>query len=212
MKTYFSKRILPAITFEDAASAVQVANAVLRGGLDVMEVPFRTKVAAESIKLICEAFPEMKIGAGTILTPSQVAEAKKAGAQFGLAPGFNPAVVKEAIKIDFPFIPGVMTPSEVELALEFGCKILKLFPAAQVGGIAMLNALLGSYGHTGVKFIPMGGITIDNLHEFLSLLNVQAIGGSWLATKSMITEMAFDVIEQNVRTAVEKSRVINRCI
>lgn len=212
MKTYFSKKILPAITFDDASFAVQVASAVLRGGLDVMEVPFRTKAAVESIQLICEEFPEMKVGAGTILTPAQVVEAKNAGAQFGLAPGFNPAVVKEAIRNDFPFIPGVMTPSEVEMALESGCKILKLFPAAQIGGIAMLNALLGPYGHTGVKFIPMGGVTIDNLNEFISMLNVEAIGGSWLVTKSMITEMAFDVIEQNVRTAVEKSRAVNGCV
>jgi 2-dehydro-3-deoxyphosphogluconate aldolase/(4S)-4-hydroxy-2-oxoglutarate aldolase len=181
---------------------------ILKGGLDVMEVPFRTKVAAESIKLICNTFPEMKIGAGTILTPAQVAEAKKAGAQFGLAPGFNPAVVKEAIKNDFPFIPGVMTPSEVELALELGCKILKLFPASQVGGIAMLNALIGPYGYTGVKFIPMGGVTLDNLNEFLSLKNVEAVGGSWLATKSLIEKKAFDVIEQNVKDALDKAKIV----
>jgi 2-dehydro-3-deoxyphosphogluconate aldolase/(4S)-4-hydroxy-2-oxoglutarate aldolase len=207
MKNYFSKKILPAITFDDASFAVQVANAVLLGGLDVMEVPFRTKVAADSIKLICEAFPEMKIGAGTILTPAQVLEAKMAGAQFGLAPGFNPAVVKEAAKNDFPFIPGVMTPSEVELALEAGCKILKFFPVEQVGGIAVLNALLGPYGHTGVKFIPMGGVTIDNMNEFLILSNVEAVGGSWMATKSLIAQNALGVIEQNVRDAVNKANL-----
>ena len=208
METYFSKKILPAITFDDAAFAVQVANAVLMGGLDVMEVPFRTTVAAESIQLIREAFPMMKIGAGTILTPAQVVEAKKAGAQFGLSPGFNPAVVKEAIKNDFPFIPGVMTPSEIELALELGCKIQKLFPATLVGGIAMLNALYGPYGHTGIKFIPMGGVTLDNLNEFLCLPNVAAVGGSWLATKSLITQKAFDIIEQNVRNAVNKFNLV----
>lgn len=209
MEKIFQKRILPAITFEDSRLAVQVADAVLKGGLDIMEVPFRTKVAAESIQLIHEAFPEMKIGAGTILSPSQVIEAKKAGAHFGLAPGFNPSVVIEALKNDFLFIPGVMTPSEVELALELGCKIQKLFPATQIGGVAMLNALYGPYGHTGIKFIPMGGVSLDNINEFLCLPNVIAIGGSWLATKAMIAEMAFDTIELNVKDVIKKSSFFN---
>lgn len=205
MEDLFKSRILPAITFNDPIFAVQVAKAVLSGGLGLMEVPFRTKVAAESIKLIRKALPEMKIGAGTILTPEQVVEAIESGAQFGLAPGFNPKVVHEANKNNFPFIPGVMTPSEIELALDLGCNILKLFPASQVGGIEMLKALQGPYAHTGVKFIPMGGVSFENMRQFLSLPNVIAVGGSWLATDELISGNQFEKIEEHVRAAVKQT-------
>lgn len=205
MEKLFEKRILPAITFDDSTLAVQVAEAVLKGGLDIMEVPFRTKVAGDSIRLIRNAIPNMKIGAGTILTPSQVVEAKEAGALFGLAPGFNPAVVKEAIKNEFMFIPGVMTPSEVEMALEMGCTIQKLFPASLVGGIDMLKALYGPYAHTDVKFIPMGGVSLMNMSDYLALPNVIAIGGSWLATKDLVSQNKFETICQNVTNACKIS-------
>ena len=153
MDHLFLKKILPAVTFQDSEKAIEVARAILEGGLNVMEVAFRTAEAISSLKKIRAELPEMNIGVGTILSMQQLYEAAESGAQFGLAPGFNPSIVKEALKLNFPFIPGVMTPSDIELALELGCKILKLFPAAQVGGLDMLKSLEGPYQHTGVKFI-----------------------------------------------------------
>ena len=209
MEQFFKNRNLPAITIEDERQAVSVANAVIDGGLDIMEIPFRTPSAANCIKLIKESVPGLQVGAGTILTPEQVVLAKESGASFGLAPGFNPKVVKEAAMNDFPLIPGVMTPSEVEFALELGCEIQKLFPAAQVGGISMLKALLGPYGHTGVKFIPMGGVSLHNMVDYLEMENVLAIGGSWLATKELIANKDYETITKNVRTAIDNYKLLN---
>ncbi len=204
MKAFFASRILPAVTLEDQTVAIRVAEAILEGGLNIMEVPFRTKDAAASIKSIKDQLPEMIIGAGTILSVSQLHEAQASGAQFGLAPGYNPAVVREAKKLGFPFIPGVMTPSEVELALEAGCLIQKLFPAAQLGGVAMLKALHGPYRHTGVQFIPMGGVSLDNMQEYLSQQNVLAIGGSWLAGKKLLQAGDYESVRRNTAEAVGK--------
>lgn len=203
MENFFSRRILPAVTLEDSGKALKVAQAILEGGLNVMEVPFRTAEAVKSIVTVRTELPDMIIGAGTILSVEQLHQAAESGAQFGLAPGFNPSVVKEAIKLNFPFIPGVMTPSEVELALEIGCRILKLFPASQVGGLEMLKALEGPYKHTGVKFIPMGGVNLQNIKAFIQHSMVIAIGGSWLATKKLISENNYNQIKINALEALQ---------
>ncbi|AUP78520.1 bifunctional 4-hydroxy-2-oxoglutarate aldolase/2-dehydro-3-deoxy-phosphogluconate aldolase [Flavivirga eckloniae] len=203
MEEYFEKKILPAITFHDADKAVKVAEAVTEGGLDIMEVPFRTPVAQEAISNIISTFPSIYIGAGTIITTKQVEEAKKAGAKFGLAPGFNPKVVEAAIANELPFIPGVMSPSEVELALEMGCNVQKLFPATQVGGLAMLKALSGPYVHTGLKLIPMGGVSLQNMNDFLNVPIVLAVGGSWLATPQLIDSSNYSQIKMNVIEALK---------
>lgn len=208
MEHFFKYGILPAITIEDESKAVKVAKAVIKGGLNVMEIPFRTKNAVTSIKFITAVYPELQVGAGTILTPEQVVQAKESGAAFGLSPGFNPIVVKEAIKNELPFIPGIMTPSGVEQAMELGCMVLKLFPASQVGGTKMLKALLGPYGHTGVKFIPMGGVFIQNMKNYLSMENVLAIGGSWMATKQLIAESDYDMISKNIKEAIAEYRAL----
>lgn len=205
MKDLFLKKILPAVTIEDSSKAVKVAKAILEGGLNVMEVPFRTAEAVHAIKAIRAELPTMNIGAGTILSIDQLHEAQQSGAQFGLAPGFNPSIVREAVRLNFPFIPGVMTPSDIELALELGCRILKLFPAAQVGGLEMLKALEGPYGHTGVKFIPMGGVNIQNIKAFIQQKTVIAVGGSWLATKNLISENNYPQIKSNVIEAIQVS-------
>lgn len=202
MNNYFERKILPAITFNELANVKKTADAIYKGGLNVMEVAFRTQVAAKAISTIRENFDTIFVGAGTLLTPQQVWEAKCAGAQFGLSPGFNPLVVKEAINVGLPFIPGVMTPSEVERAIESGCLILKLFPADLISGIKMIKALAGPYNHTKVKFIPMGGINMTNLKEYLNLDNIVAVGGSWLATKDLIRYHAYEQIEENVRNAL----------
>jgi len=210
MEHFFKQRILPAITIEDENKAVKVAAAVIAGGLNIMEVPFRTESAARCIEKIVAAYPELHVGAGTLLTPDQVVLAKQSGAAFGLAPGFNKAVVQQAIDIDFPFIPGVMTPSEVELALEMGCKVQKLFPASQVGGTKMLKALAGPYGYTDVKFIPMGGVSLENMSDFLIMKNVMAIGGSWLATQQLIGNDDYCTITKNINVAVNRTKAISK--
>ena len=154
-----AKRIVPVVVLDRVESAEPLAEALLAGGLDIMEITFRTSAAQASIERIAASFPEILLGAGTLLEKDQVKRAKDAGAVFGLAPGFNPEIVAAAKDVDLQFSPGVMTPSEVEGALAFGCKLLKFFPAEVAGGVNMLKALAGPYGHTGVRFIPTGGVS-----------------------------------------------------
>lgn len=194
---------MPAVSFENANQALKVTEAILDGGLNIMEVPLRTTEAFTAIKRIREKMPEMIIGAGTILTLSQLRQAKESGAYFGLAPGFNPSIVKAAEEMDFPFIPGVMTPSEIEMAIAHSCLTLKLFPVAQVGGVSMLKALFGPYKHTGVNFIPMGGISLENMGGYLSQENVLAVGGSWIADKRLIASRDYKAININTKLAVK---------
>src|ERR1700754_551014 len=153
---FFDQKILPAVPFPVIEEVIPVTEAIIKGGLTVMEVAFRTPVAASCIKMIRKVFPEVKIGAGTILTIEQLHRAIDVGAQFGLSPGLNPGIVREAHRLNFSFIPGAMTPSNIEMAVELGCTTLKLFPAAQVGGVDFLKAMEGPYGHLGIQYIPMG--------------------------------------------------------
>ncbi|MDX9880568.1 MAG: bifunctional 4-hydroxy-2-oxoglutarate aldolase/2-dehydro-3-deoxy-phosphogluconate aldolase [Prolixibacteraceae bacterium] len=198
MNELFSKRVLPAVTFDRAEDAEPTAGAFLKAGLDVMEIPFRTDVAVRCIRELVKNVPEMHVGAGTIITKEQIHMARDSGAEFGLAPGFNPKVVEEAIKIDFPFIPGVMTPSELELAFELGCNLLKLFPISQIGGTQFVKAILGPYKHLNLRFIPMGGIAQENMKGYLDFNEVAAVGGSWMATTKQIVEKDFKTIQENV--------------
>jgi 2-dehydro-3-deoxyphosphogluconate aldolase/(4S)-4-hydroxy-2-oxoglutarate aldolase len=181
-----SKRIVSVITIDRAEDAVPLARALLDGGLDAMEVTFRTEAAPEAIRLIREAFPQVYLGAGTLLTGEHVASAAAAGASFGLAPGLNPAIVRLAHERGMGFIPGVMTPSEIEIGLSLGCKVQKFFPADVAGGVKMLKTLSGPFGHTGVQFIPLGGVSAATMMEYLAAPGVAAVGGSWIADRSLI--------------------------
>lgn len=202
MENFFKKKILPAVTLDDIDSICRLAETLIRSGLDVMEITFRTDKTISAIETISSEFPDLKIGAGTILKPNQVSLAVEAGAQFGLSPGLNKGVVKAAQDLNFPFIPGVSTPSEIELALDLECKVLKFFPAEPMGGIKLLKAFSGPYNHTGVKFIPMGNINVTNMNDYLNLENVLAVGGSWLAPKRVIEEKEFDKISNLVVSAL----------
>jgi 2-dehydro-3-deoxyphosphogluconate aldolase/(4S)-4-hydroxy-2-oxoglutarate aldolase len=197
-----SQRIVPAVTFSSADEALPVAEAMLRGGLRVMEVTFRTSAAAEAVSIIRKNLPEIFIGAGTLLSVTQLKQAMDAGAQFGLAPGFNPAVCKKAFDNHFPFIPGVMTPSEIESAAEMGFEILKLFPASELGGVHFLKAIQDPYQSLQIKFIPMGGVSLSNMNEYLQLKNVIAVGGSWLTKGEFIKAGQFDKITESVKEAL----------
>lgn len=180
------KRLVPVVVIDDAAAAVPLAETLLKAGLDVMEITFRTAAAADAVHAISTQRPEMFIGAGTLLAPEQVDRAVEAGAKFGVAPGLSEKVVRRCQFHKIDLLPGVMTPTEVERALDLGCKTLKFFPAELAGGTTMLQALWGPYGHTGVSFVPLGGVNARNLAEYLALPAVAAIGGSWMVDKKLI--------------------------
>jgi 2-dehydro-3-deoxyphosphogluconate aldolase/(4S)-4-hydroxy-2-oxoglutarate aldolase len=188
MDKLFQQRLVPVAVVDNPADAVALAEALLAGGLNVIEVTFRTPNAARCIDAIRRALPSMIVGAGTVLETAQVQSAAGAGAQFGVAPGVNDKIVLTAMDLGLPFIPGVMTASEIEQGLELGCKVLKFFPAEAAGGVKMLKALAGPFAHTGVKFLPSGGIGPANMADYLALQAVAAIGGSWLVEQNLIVE------------------------
>jgi 2-dehydro-3-deoxyphosphogluconate aldolase / (4S)-4-hydroxy-2-oxoglutarate aldolase len=191
---FLKQRLMCITTIDQAEDAVPLARALFAGGLNVMEITFRTAAAAESIRRIRQEVSQMAIGAGTLLAADQVQQAAAAGAQFGVSPGLNETVLAAANKIQMPFFPGVMTPTEVDHALNLGCKYLKFFPAEPAGGVAMLKALAGPFAHTGVKFLPTGGINAATLANYLALPQVAAVGGSWMAEKKLVTEKAWGKI------------------
>ncbi len=202
-----SVRVVPVVVLHRAEDARPLAEALLKGGLDVMEITFRTKAAEESISLIAREFPEILLGAGTVLAPEQAVRARDAGAVFALAPGLNPPVVEAAREAGLHFAPGVMTPGEVERAMDLGCDLLKFFPAGAAGGVAMLKALAGPYAHTGVRFIPTGGIHALNMREYLDLPVVAAVGGSWMVDPALIEARDWDAITERTRAALVDARV-----
>jgi len=193
-ESILKQRLICVAVIDQPDDAVPLAEVLLAGGLKVMEVTFRTSTAAESIKRIRQGLSGMCIGAGTLLTAEQVQRAVDAGAQFGVSPGLNELVLATANKNRMPFFPGVMTPTEVDRALNLGWKHLKFFPAEAAGGVAMLKALAGPFAHTGVKFVPTGGINAANLPDYLALPQVAAIGGSWMAERKLVTEKAWSKI------------------
>ncbi len=190
------------VVLDRVEDAAPLADALLAGGLDVMEITFRTEAAADCIEFIAANRPEIIVGAGTLLAPEQVQRAKDAGATFGLAPGLNPKVLKMAQSLEMPFSPGVMTPTDIETALGLGCDLLKFFPAGPAGGPKFLKALAGPYAHTGVKFIPTGGINRANMREYLDLSVVGAIGGSWMVDTTLIIEKRWEEITWLTREAL----------
>lgn len=199
-------RVIPVIAIERIADALPLADAVTKGGLPALEITFRTSAALEAISLLKRERPDLLLGAGTILTPEQAEAAQQAGAHFGVSPGLNLLVLHKALNLQFPFFPGVMTPSEIEQALALGLNTLKFFPAEAAGGVKMLNALAGPYAHTGVRFIPLGGINIDNLPDYLAHPLVMACGGTWIAPKDYIARNDWQEIEKRARQAAEISQ------
>lgn len=196
-------RILPIVTLDDSAKAADLAHAILRGGIRIMEITLRTPSALVAIRKITEACPEMLVGAGTILEPGQVHEAMDAGARFGLAPGLDQQVWEASLQEDFVMIPGVMTPSESVQAMHWGCSLQKFFPAEAAGGPAFLRALEGPLAHRGVRYIPTGGITAGNLRGYLGLKSVVAAGGSWMVSSPLVKKGDWDGITELVEEAVQ---------
>jgi len=195
--------VVPVVAIDDASSAIPLADALIAGGLPIAEITFRTAAAPEVMATLKAQRPDVLVGAGTILNVEDLRRARDCGAAFGVAPGFNPAVVAEANALEFPFAPGVMTPSDVEAALAMGLTVLKFFPAEAAGGMGMLKSLAGPYGHTGVKFLPTGGISVTNAPTYLAHPAVLAVGGSWIAKRTDIAEGNWAAIEANARAVVD---------
>lgn len=199
--------VIAVLMIDRADDAVPLARALLAGGVDSIELTLRTEAALECLRRIRSEVPEMTIGVGTILTPQQAQEAKAAGASFGVAPGMNPRVVSEAQRIGLPFAPGVCTPTDIELALEAGCRVLKFFPSEPCGGLPYLRTIAAPFMHLGVQFIPLGGVGPSNAAQYLSEPSVLALGGSWLAPKSLIAQGDWTAI---TRLAQEANGIVRQ--
>ncbi len=194
-------RVMPVIQIENAADAVPLAKVLVENGLPAAEITFRTAAAAESIRLIRAAYPQIVLCAGTVLTTEQVDAAIAAGADFVISPGFNPTTVKYCLANNIKMIPGVNNPSLVEQALELGVSALKFFPAEASGGINMLKSLVGPYSQ--IQLMPTGGVTPLNLSDYLAIPQVIACGGTWMVDKKLIQEGKWDELAKLTREAVE---------
>lgn len=203
-----SAKVLPVAVIDDANKVVMLVDALTRGGITAIEVTFRTDAAAEAIRLIRKKRPDILVGAGTVLNSEQVRAAANAGAQFLVAPGLNPDTVSASAEIGLPFIPGVLTPSEVERAMSLGLNRVKFFPAEAGGGVAMLKAMSSPY--RAMKFMPTGGINAKNLRDYLSLDCVFACGLSSVCERSLINDGAFGDIERRAKQITSALEPLNR--
>ena len=200
-----SASILAVLVLERLEDALPVANALLAGGINLMELTLRTPIALGAIRQITTHLPKMKVGAGTLLTADQVRAAKQAGAAFGVSPGVNPRTVAAARSVGLPFAPGICTPTDIEISLENGCSVMKFFPSEVSGGLPYLQQIAAPYVHLGVKFIPLGGINASNASTYLKHPVVHAIGGSWLAPADLISQQDWSAITELARKAREIS-------
>ncbi|MDR0444005.1 MAG: bifunctional 4-hydroxy-2-oxoglutarate aldolase/2-dehydro-3-deoxy-phosphogluconate aldolase [Treponema sp.] len=195
--------IIAVLEIESEQNAVPTARALLEGGITVIELALRTPAALPSIALIAKEVPQMFIGAGTVIESGQAAMAKQSGGCFGVSPGVNPEIVREAIAADLPFAPGIATPSELDQAVCLGCRTVKFFPAESMGGINYLKNINGPYNHLGIKYIPLGGITPSNLIGYAQFNPVLAVGGTWIANKELIKTQDWKEITKRAREAKE---------
>ena len=200
--------VIAVLVIDSAEDAVPLARAMLRGGISAMELTLRTPSAFDALKRIINEVPEMLSGVGTILNTEQVKLCKEADAAYGVAPGFNGDVVRAAQELSLAFAPGNMTPSELEAAYSLGCKVMKLFPAELAGGLEYLNNINAPYAHLDIKYIPLGGVSIDNLQNYLQSPLILAVGGSWLAPRKLIQQKDWDQVSRNCEKAAEIIRKV----
>ena len=206
INTLGSAGIIPVIVIEDLVKAVPLAQALVKGGLPVLEVTFRTACAAEAIAKIKAEVPGAVLGAGTVLTKEQLLKAKAAGATFAVAPGFDPEIVKAAAAEGLPFCPGVATASELSQALSLGCRMVKFFPAESAGGVKYIKDLLGAFRWTGVRFMPTGGVKLANVADYLAVPEIVCCGGTWIVPKDALAADDYAKIETLARDAAELVR------
>ena len=185
--SHLEKRgVVAGFSVEKIEHAVPLAKALLAGGIDVIELTLRTPIGLDAVKLIANEVPEMVVGVGTILTPETAVAVKKAGAHFGVAPGMNPRVVKAAREAGLPFAPGICTPSDLEAAIELGCRFVKFFPAEAAGGVTYLKSMAAPYNHLGIRYFPLGGVNSENMLDYLAEDNVPTVGGTWIVAKNLV--------------------------
>ncbi len=200
--------VVPVIAIESVETALPLADALLEGGLGVIEITFRTEAAAEVIARLTQDRPALLVGAGTVLTEANVQAAKAAGARFAVAPGLNPATIHAAQEAGLPFAPGVCTPTEIEIALGLDCGVVKFFPAELWGGVEMLRALAAPYAHTGIRFLPTGGVNTANLESYLYFKAVAAVGGTWIARPEDLAGGKWQLVRDRCKAAVEIVRKV----
>lgn len=201
-------KIVPVVALDRAEDALPLGEALVKGGIPCAEVTFRTAAAEEAIRLMSKEFPDMLIGAGTVLKTEQVDRAVAAGAKFIVAPGLNPKTVGYCVERNIPIVPGCANPSDIEAALEFDLEVVKFFPAEALGGLKLIRAMSAPYGN--VRFMPTGGINVDNICSYLEFNKVIACGGSWMVDKKLVAAGRFDEIERLCKEAVEKVSSINK--
>ncbi len=187
-------RIVAGFSVQRTDDAVPLAQSLVAGGIGAIELTLRTPVGLQAVQMIAASVPELLIGVGTILTPQQACAARQAGAHFGVSPAMNPRVIQMAQQIGLPFAPGIASPSELDRAIELGCRFVKLFPAEALGGIEYLRSMSAPYQHLGLQYFPLGGIGIENMLDYLREPNVPAIGGSFLVKPQWVKEQDWSAI------------------
>ena len=198
--------VVAVVTVENPEDAAPIARALLTGGVGAIELTFRTARAAEAIRRIRAEVPEILAGAGTLLNRAHVEAAIEAGAVFGVAPGCNPATIAAARECGLPFAPGVMTPTDMEIALEHGCRVLKYFPATNLAAPSALETMAAPFAHLGLRFIPLGGINLASLPQWLASPSVLCVGGSWLAPREVIQRKDWAALQRNAEQAAVVAR------
>jgi 2-dehydro-3-deoxyphosphogluconate aldolase/(4S)-4-hydroxy-2-oxoglutarate aldolase len=201
--------VVAGFSVDNAEQAVPLCRALLAGGIDVIELMLRSAAGMDGVRAVCAKVPEMLLGVGTILTPEQAWEVKAAGAAFGLAPGTNPHVMRAAQEAGLPFAPGICTPSDLDAAIELGCRFVKFFPAEAAGGVPYLRSVSAPYAHLGIRYFPLGGLNAENMISYLKEDNVLAIGGSWIVKRDLVLNENWNEITARaaaVRGIVDKVR------
>lgn len=201
-------RVVAGFSVDDAADAVPIAEALLAGGIDAIELTLRTDAGIEAVRRIAASVPEILLGVGTILRPDQVIAVKQAGADFGVSPGLNVRVVEAARAHGLPFAPGICTPSDLEAAIEQDCRVVKFFPAEASGGISFLNSMAAPYKHLGIKYFPLGGVNAGNMKDYLNQDIVCAIGGSWIVKSDLVKAGDWDAIRDRAAAVVTALKTI----
>lgn len=202
--------VIAVLVIDDVNDAMPLASALLDGGIDLIELTLRTEAALASVIEVRKLKPQMTVGIGTILNTQQVKQVVDAGGSFGVAPGLNESVVRQAQASGLPFAPGIVTPSEIERAVELGCRELKFFPAEPSGGIAYLKSMAAPYAHLNLRYIPLGGLSADNMASYLETPLVPAIGGSWIAPRLLIQQQAWGEITERAAAAIDIAKQTKR--
>ena len=192
-------QVVAVLVIDELKDAVPLANALLAGGVNAIELTLRTPVALDAARAIMEEVPEVSVGLGTVLTVGQVEAAAKIGVDFAVAPGCNPRVLAAARDHGLSFAPGVATATDIEMAIEQGCRVLKYFPATTLGGLKHLRSMAGPYQYLGLSFIPLGGLNLANAGAYLESPLICAIGGSWIAKRPLIQAQDWDTITKNAK-------------